>query len=406
MPGRQVRRRLQDRARAARRPRRRSRGRRRHSARRRARLSLAISRFGPAFGREDDSGRPAPGRKFCARRSTILQPVLVEPQVGDDLRVEQADGVGGDRVAEARVELLGDRRAADDAAALDHLHLQPGHAEIGGAGQPVVAGADDHDIVLLRSCAHGLGTTAHQMRGFAATASSDVEIIIAGSCESGLLPYSLGRPPSLTGTVCVAFPLKSCIASRHLEIHVSRAQAIILAQTRPSWRRFRVGRSKTGLGLFALKPIRRGEFIANYTGRLITNNDADELWTKYLFEINNRWTVDGSGRATSRATSTTPASRTPKPTSRGTRSSSPRSGPSIPATRSPTTTARNYFNTFIKPQGCRCLAARTSARKSEPRSGRPPSGANSASPASAPTGTPSFNPCAYDPGTPRSSDRP
>ncbi len=72
---------------------------------------------------------------------------------------------------------------------------------------------------------------------------------------------------------------------------------LVLPKRSPPWRRrFRVGRSKTGLGLFALKPIRRGEFIAYYSGPLITNARADELWTKYLFEVNNRWTVDGSGR--------------------------------------------------------------------------------------------------------------
>src|SRR3954471_11445360 len=65
--------------------------------------------------------------------------------------------------------------------------------------------------------------------------------------------------------------------------------------TRPSSsRRFRVGRSKTGLGLFAVKPIKKGELIAYYRGRIISNEEADKLWTKYLFELNGRWTVDGS----------------------------------------------------------------------------------------------------------------
>ena len=72
---------------------------------------------------------------------------------------------------------------------------------------------------------------------------------------------------------------------------------LVLPKRSPPWRhRFRVGRSKAGLGLFALKPVRRGEFIAYYSGRLISNKEADELWTKYLFEVNNRWTIDGSNR--------------------------------------------------------------------------------------------------------------
>src|SRR5215471_5515333 len=64
-----------------------------------------------------------------------------------------------------------------------------------------------------------------------------------------------------------------------------------------SRRPFRVGRSKTGLGLFATKLMRRGTFIVRYTGRKLRNAVADELDTKYLFEINNRWTIDGSSRS-------------------------------------------------------------------------------------------------------------
>ena len=69
-----------------------------------------------------------------------------------------------------------------------------------------------------------------------------------------------------------------------------------MSRTSSSRRPFRVGRSKTGLGLFATKLIRRGSFIVRYTGRKLHNRIADELDTKYLFEINNRWTIDGSGR--------------------------------------------------------------------------------------------------------------
>ena len=60
--------------------------------------------------------------------------------------------------------------------------------------------------------------------------------------------------------------------------------------------RFRVGRSRTGLGLFALAPIRTGEFIVEYWGKRISSKKADELGTKYLFELNGRWVIDGSDR--------------------------------------------------------------------------------------------------------------
>src|SRR5690348_5711536 len=62
---------------------------------------------------------------------------------------------------------------------------------------------------------------------------------------------------------------------------------------------FRVGRSRTGLGLFATKPIEKGSFIAEYKDRRITNAEAEELEarnSRYMYEINSRWTVDGSSR--------------------------------------------------------------------------------------------------------------
>ncbi len=75
------------------------------------------------------------------------QPMLGEPQVGDDLRIEQRDRVGGDRIAEARMKLLGDRCAADDAAPFQHDDLEPGHRQIGGADEAVVPASDDDRVV-------------------------------------------------------------------------------------------------------------------------------------------------------------------------------------------------------------------------------------------------------------------
>lgn len=61
---------------------------------------------------------------------------------------------------------------------------------------------------------------------------------------------------------------------------------------------YRVGRSRTGLGLFALKPIKKGTRIIRYTGPMLDsrNEKHDAIDNKYLFEINGRWTIDGSVR--------------------------------------------------------------------------------------------------------------
>jgi len=61
---------------------------------------------------------------------------------------------------------------------------------------------------------------------------------------------------------------------------------------------YRVGRSRTGLGLFATKPIKKGAKIIRYFGPLLDSKKKkdDAIENKYLFELNNRWTIDGSVR--------------------------------------------------------------------------------------------------------------
>lgn len=61
---------------------------------------------------------------------------------------------------------------------------------------------------------------------------------------------------------------------------------------------YRVGRSRTGLGLFATKPIKKGDRIIEYFGPLLDskNEKHDAIENKYLFELNGRWTIDGSTR--------------------------------------------------------------------------------------------------------------
>src|SRR5262249_60565696 len=63
---------------------------------------------------------------------------------------------------------------------------------------------------------------------------------------------------------------------------------------------YRIGRCATGLGLFATAPIAKGALIVEYSGRRIPTRRARErearTGCRYMFEINSRWTVDGSTR--------------------------------------------------------------------------------------------------------------
>lgn len=62
--------------------------------------------------------------------------------------------------------------------------------------------------------------------------------------------------------------------------------------------RFAIRRSRPGLGhgLFATADIRKGDFILEYTGKRIPTAVADTLKSRYLFEVDRRWTIDGSDR--------------------------------------------------------------------------------------------------------------
>lgn len=55
----------------------------------------------------------------------------------------------------------------------------------------------------------------------------------------------------------------------------------------------REGRPGTGKGLFARLPVKKGDFILEYTGKKIPNKIADEMSSRYLFEVDEEWTLDG-----------------------------------------------------------------------------------------------------------------
>lgn len=55
-------------------------------------------------------------------------------------------------------------------------------------------------------------------------------------------------------------------------------------------------KSQSGLGLFTLRDFKKGEMIIEYTGEKITEEEANRRGGKYLFELNDQWTIDGKGR--------------------------------------------------------------------------------------------------------------
>jgi uncharacterized protein len=62
-------------------------------------------------------------------------------------------------------------------------------------------------------------------------------------------------------------------------------------------RPYRLGRSLTGLGLFATKPIKKKARIAEYRGRRLGIDaaiKAEKSGNRYLYEVNSKITIDGA----------------------------------------------------------------------------------------------------------------
>ncbi len=67
-------------------------------------------------------------------------------------------------------------------------------------------------------------------------------------------------------------------------------------KTKTSTLKLDVKRSYAGLGLFAGEPIKKGTKVIEYIGEKVSAEEANKRGGKYLFEINTKWTIDGTTR--------------------------------------------------------------------------------------------------------------
>jgi hypothetical protein len=135
----------------------------------------------------------------------------------------------------------------------------------------------------------------------------------------------------------------------------------------PSNKPYRVGRSRTGLGLFATKPIKKGTKIIRYFGPLLDsrNKKHDAIENKYLFELNGRWTIDGSVRkniaryinhACKPNAESDVSARKRKVVIRAIKKIEP--GEEINYDY-----GTDYFKAYLKPIGCKCAACEKKRKK-------------------------------------------
>lgn len=125
--------------------------------------------------------------------------------------------------------------------------------------------------------------------------------------------------------------------------------------------RYRIGRSVTGLGLFATKPIKRGAYIAAYRGRRISTEESDRRearGARYMFALNKKLVIDGSPRWNTARYINHSCRPNAKPVGR-------KNGIVIVALRQIEPDeeitydyGRDYLKSFLADGGCRCAACR------------------------------------------------
>ena len=130
---------------------------------------------------------------------------------------------------------------------------------------------------------------------------------------------------------------------------------------------FRVGRSRTGLGLYATEPIRTGKFIIEYWGPLVRWDDVDNLQSKYLFDLNTRWAIDGSPRRNTARYINHSCKPNAEPYGVKGKIKIYARRTIQPGEEITYDYGKEYFDEFLKPIGCKCKACRDGGGRTHPR---------------------------------------
>ncbi len=123
---------------------------------------------------------------------------------------------------------------------------------------------------------------------------------------------------------------------------------------RPPTYAFRVGRSSSGFGIFVLEEIPARRFIIEYWGKLVRSEIADTVGGRYLFDLENGFTVLGGTRKNiaryiNHACRPNAEVRFEKNRIFIYSTKRIKAGEEITYDY-----GKEYFNMFIKPHGCRC----------------------------------------------------
>jgi SET domain-containing protein len=134
---------------------------------------------------------------------------------------------------------------------------------------------------------------------------------------------------------------------------------------------FIIKKTKTGLGLIAIKPILKGKRIIEYVGPLVSNEIVERSNGKYFFEVNTKWSIDGSQRGNIARY----INHSCQPNAEAFVSQNRRvwiwSRKKIkPGEEITYDYGEEYFEGIIEPMGCRCKKCSSKTRRSRARKSR------------------------------------
>ena len=134
---------------------------------------------------------------------------------------------------------------------------------------------------------------------------------------------------------------------------------------------FRVGRARTGLGLFATEPIRRGKFIIEYWGKLVRWKDVgDEDQNRYYFDLNTRWAIDGADRRNTARYINHSCKPNAEPYEVRRKIKIYAKRKILPGEEITYDYGKEYFDQFFGPDGCKCADCAARGKGRQGRNGR------------------------------------
>lgn len=118
--------------------------------------------------------------------------------------------------------------------------------------------------------------------------------------------------------------------------------------------KLQVKRSSAGLGLFATEKIKRKDFIIEYFGPLITDEELGNREGKYLFEVEDELSIDGKDRKNTARYINHSCKPNCEPEIDGKRVFIYSLRTIYPGEELTYDYGKEYFDGFIKPYGCKC----------------------------------------------------